>query len=1006
MTALKETPAVVSIAAGQSFADALAKGILDRAAGDPLKLSEGLILLPSRRACRTLREAFLRLSEGEALLLPNMQPIGDVDAEEVAMLMAGEEDAADILNIASAISPLERQLLLAKLVRGAKKAQDPQQNTSFDQAVALADSLGRFLDEVQTEGLDFAKLHDLVPQEFAGHWQLTLDFLKILTENWPKILAERGVIDGAARRNFLIEAQIRAWKQHPPAYPVIAAGSTGTVPAVRDLLALVAKLPQGQVVLPGLDRGMDDESWEKLPEDHPQYNLKKLLDHMGLLRGSIGDWEQKTKPVINTMRVRLMSEALRPAETTEHWRKLRTGDIGAQALDGFTRIDCDTPQEEADVIALVMRETLETAGKTAALITPDRRLARRVSLSLRRWGIDIDDSGGQPLTELPIGTWFMLTAEMAEEELAPVTLLSFLKHPVMAANMESKKLDDMIQLLDRLVLRGPRPSTGFAGLRDAVLVLDDENPEKMNLLHWLENMQSQMKAFVELMSSKKETSFRTLLEKHIRMAETLAATTEMNGAQRLWAWENAESMSNFLSDLWATSRDVPDLAPENYVSLMNNLLKSVTVRPHYGAHPRLSILGQIEARLYSADLVILGGLNEGTWPALPAHDPWMSRPMRKKFGLPAPERSIAIAAHDFVQAATAPEVVLTRARKVDGTPTVPARWLLRLETVLQAVGIEIQERKAFIYRQWVKDMDTPAAVKPVARPAPAPPVAARPRKLSVTRIESWMRDPYQIYAQYVLNLRCLEDIDADPGGAERGTFIHAALEKFIQSFPDRLPPDATEKLLGFGEIALKEGRIPEEVEAFWWPRFQKIAEQFVIQEREWREQAKPYLTEVEGTWQFEAKEGPFFLTGKADRIDKFSGDEYAIIDYKSGVVPKTGDVQQGLSPQLPLEALMLEKGAFEKIASGRVTELVYWRVTGSGQKPVERKSVLAKDSDLAQVIKAAESGLKSLVDHFDNPDTPYLSQPRAEAKPKFSDYEHLARVKEWGIAGDDAEEAA
>jgi ATP-dependent helicase/nuclease subunit B len=1006
MTPLKETPAVVSIAAGQSFADALAKGILDRAAGDPLKLSESLILLPSRRACRTLREAFLRLSGGEALLLPNMQPIGDVDAEEVAMLMAGEDDVADILNIPSAISPLERQLLLAKLVRGAKKAQDPQQNTSFDQAVALADSLGRFLDEVQTEGLDFAKLHDLVPQEFAGHWQLTLDFLKILTENWPKILAERGVIDGAERRNLLIAAQIRAWKKHPPAYPIIAAGSTGTVPAVRDLLALVAKLPRGEVVLPGLDRGMDDESWEKLPEDHPQYNLKKLLGHMGLARGGVGDWEQKNTPAINTMRVRLMSEALRPAETTEHWRRLRTGDIGAQALNGLTRIDCDTPQEEADVIALIMRETLEEPGKTAALITPDRRLARRVSLSLRRWGIDIDDSGGQPLTELPIGTWFMLTAEMAEEELAPVTLLSFLKHPVMAANMESKKLDDMVQLLDRLVLRGPRPSTGFAGLRDAVLVLPDENEHKMNLLHWLESMQSQMKSFVELMSSKKETSFRTLLEKHIRMAETLAATTEMNGAQRLWGWENAESMSNFLSDLWATSRDVPDLAPENYVSLMGNLLKAVTVRPHYGAHPRLSILGQIEARLYSADLVILAGLNEGTWPALPAHDPWMSRPMRKKFGLPAPERSIAIAAHDFVQAATAPEVVLTRARKVDGTPTVPARWLLRLETVLQAVGIDLQERKALIYRQWVKDMDTPAAVKPVTRPAPAPPVAARPRKLSVTRIESWMRDPYQIYAQYVLNLRCLEDIDADPGGAERGTFIHAALEKFIQSFPDRLPPDATERLLDYGRVALKEGRIPEEVEAFWWPRFEKIAEQFVMQEREWREQAKPYLTEVSGEWQFEAKEGPFFLTGKADRIDKFSGDEYAIIDYKSGVVPKTGDVQQGLSPQLPLEALMLEKGAFEKIASGKVAELVYWRVTGSGQKPVERKSVLAKDADLSQVIKAAESGLKSLVDLFDNPATPYLSQPRADAKPKFSDYEHLARVKEWGIAGDDAEEAA
>ena len=1000
---LKETPSVINIPAGQSFADALARGILDRAADDPLKLSEGLILLPSRRACRTLREAFLRLSGGAALLLPRMQPIGDVDAEEVAMLLAAEADAEDVLNIPAAISPLERQLLLAKLIRKAKSVQD--QNASFEQAVALADSLGRFLDEVQTEGRDFKALGELVPQEFAEHWQLTLDFLKILTEHWPKILEERNVLDVAERRNRLIAAQIRAWKTHPPEYPVIAAGTTGTVPAVRDLLGLVARLPQGEVVLPGLDRAMDDDSWGKLPEDHPQYNLKKLLDHLGLLRESVAEWELKKQPALNTQRVRLMSEALRPAETTERWRSLRTGDITEKALDGFSRIDCGTPQEEADIIALILRETLETPGKTAALITPDRRLARRVSLSLRRWGILIDDSGGQPLTELSIGTWFMLTAEMAEEELAPVTLLSFLKHPIMAGNMEQKNLSEMVQLLDKMVLRGPRPSTGFAGLRDAVLVLEDEVKEKRNLQAWLLAIEGEMRGFVELMASKKELPFRTLLEKHIRMSESLAATTEMNGAQRLWAWENSDSMSNFLSDLWATSREVPDLAPENYVTLMKNLLKSVTVRPHYGAHPRLSILGQIEARLYSADTVILGGLNEGTWPALPAHDPWMSRPMRKKFGLPAPERSIAIAAHDFVQAATAPEVIMTRARKVDGTPTVPARWLLRLETVLQAVGIDMPEGNARRYRQWLKDMDMPGEVKPVTRPGPMPPVAARPRKLSVTRIESWMRDPYQIYAQYVLNLRCLEDIDADPGGAERGTFIHAALEKFIKAFPDRLPPDATEKLLGYGQEALKEGRIPQEVEAFWWPRFQKIAEQFVQQEREWRETAKPYLTEVKGEWKFEAKEGPFLLTGTADRIDKFAGEEYAIIDYKSGFVPKTGDVEQGLSPQLPLEALMLEKGAFEKIASGKVTDLVYWRVTGSGQKPVERKSVLGRDSDIATVIATAETGLKSLVDHFDKPDTPYLSQPRAEAKPRFSDYEHLARVKEWGIAGEEEEAA-
>jgi len=1000
MTVLRETPVVVNIPAGRSFADSLALGILEQTGRDPLKLSEMLILLPSRRSIRTMREAFLRLCGGDPLLLPAMHPVGDVDADEVAMLLAAEADAGAVLDIPSAVSPLERQLLLAKAVMKLHT------HLSFDQAVALADSLGRFLDEVQTEKLDFANLEKLVPAEFALHWQKTLDFLKILTEHWPNILAERGVKDVAERRNLLIEAQIAAWKKYPPQHPVIAAGTTGTVPAVRELLGVVARLPQGQVVLPGLDRSMDEESWENLREDHPQYNLKALLSHFGLLRESVGDWAFAKQLPLNAARVALLSEAMRPAETTEHWRSLRAGDIPPQALDNFTRIDCGTPQEEADIIALILRETLENPTKTAALVTPDRRLARRVSLSLRRWGIEIDDSGGQPLTELEIGTWMNLTAEMAADELAPVVLLSFLKHPVMAASMPSDELRGMIYLLDEKALRGPRPTSGFDGLKDSILALDEEKPYRAQLLTWLEKLEGEMKGFTALMSQKSTVPFRTLLEKHIRMAETLAATEEMNGAQRLWAWEAAEPMSKFLSEVWQVARQVPDITPGDYVSLLGNLMKKVSVRSHIGAHPRLFIFGLLEARLHSTDLVILGGLNEGTWPALPAHDPWMSRPMRKKFGLPPPEYKIGIAAHDFVQAAASPEVVITRAQKVDGTPTVPARWLLRLETVLQAAGLEIPVRKAEVYRQWMRDIDKPAEVKPVKRPEPRPPVEARPRKLRVTQVEAWMRDPYQIYANSVLRLEKLEKIDADPGGAERGTFIHAALEKFIKEYPDTLPPDAEEKLKEFGSIALREQRIPQEVEAFWWPRFLRVVEEFIREERTWRESATPFQTEVAGRWQFNTSGGAFTLTCKADRIDKFNEGSYAIIDYKSGFVPQSRDVAEGLSPQLPLEALMLKEGAFTDIPAGsEVADLRYWRVTGSGQKPVENKSVLGRDVDMTTLLQEAAAGLMSLVDKFDDPATPYLSQPRAEAKSRFSDYEHLARVKEWGIAGDEEEAA-
>jgi ATP-dependent helicase/nuclease subunit B len=995
VSVLREHPDVRNIPAGHCFADALAQGILERTASDPLALSTYTIFLPNRRSARTLREAFLRLSGGRAVLLPRMQPLGDVDADEVSLLLAEKGAMPDI---PPAISPLERQLLLAQTIIKAGVAQ------SFDQAVALALELGRFLDEVQTEHLDFSGLQNLVPEAFAEHWQKTLEFLKILTEHWPGILQERGVIDPAARRNLLLAAQVDVWRLHPPQNPVIAAGSTGTVPAACDLLALISRLPQGMVVLPGLDTIMDPESWDVIREEHPQYNIKMLLARLGIERTSVTEWALGKKQAVNTARVRLISEAMRPAETTEKWRALTVQDIPGHALEGLTRIDCDTPQEEAGVIALLLREALETKGKTAALITPDRRLARRVALALRRWGIHIDDSGGQPLTELSAGAWLMLTAEMAEEALSPVTLLSVLKHPIMAAGMRLEELHGMVYLLDRLVLRGPRPSPGFKGLRMAIGALEDRHlPSAKKLLDWLERVESLMAPFVTLMSEGKEIPFRALLSEHIRMAEALAATLGATGGERLWRNEAGEMASDLLGELLAASSDVPPLIPTHYASLLRAFLKASTVRPRYGTHPRLSILGQVEARLYCADMVILGSLNEDAWPALPQHDPWMSRPMRKQFGLPSPERILGIAAHDFVQAATAPEVFLTRARKVEGTPTVPARWLLRIETVLKAMDLVWSDTAALRYRQWVRDMDAPAAVKSTERPAPRPPVTSRPRALSVTQIEAWVRDPYQIYARKILGLKKLDPIDADPGGAERGTFIHAALEQFINVFPATLPDDAVDFLIDFGRQALLQMRVPQEVEAFWWPRFEKIARIFVQQEREWRLEAKPFLTEVQGLWTFQTPGGPFSLSGKADRIDRFLDGAYAIIDYKSGFTPQNTEVRQGLSPQLPLEALMLEKGAFEKISGGKTRELVYWRVTGSGQKPVERKSVTPRDCSVEQMTADAEEGLRRLVDVFDDESTPYLSQPRADAKPRFSDYDHLARVREWSVAGEGEE---
>jgi ATP-dependent helicase/nuclease subunit B len=391
-------------------------------------------------------------------------------------------------------------------------------------------------------------------------------------------------------------------------------------------------------------------------------------------------------------------------------------------------------------------------------------------------------------------------------------------------------------------------------------------------------------------------------------------------------------------------------------------------------------------------------LNEGTWPADPGNDPWMSRPMREAFGLPALERRIGLAAHDFAEGFLAPEVILTRATRVEGTPTVPSRWLLRLETVMRAGGRVVEFDRGH-WLDWQKALDWPVRVEPVARPAPRPPLSARPRRLSVTQIETWMRDPYAIYARHILRLRPLDPVDQEPGAAERGTLIHDALEQFLKAHPHALGATAYDELVEIGRGIFKPiGDLRPGVWAFWWPRFQRAARWFIEREIERRPDLAECLAEVKGRITLDAPIGPFELTAKADRIDRRQSGELTIIDYKTGQPPTLPNVKLGFASQLPLEAAMAAAGGFAGVHASPVAALEVWRLTG-GAEP--GKVVPIKD-DPAVLAAEAMAGLARLVAQYDDPDTPYESIPRAAFAPTYSDYLHLARVQEWSVAEDDA----
>ncbi|MBD25715.1 MAG: double-strand break repair protein AddB [Candidatus Marinimicrobia bacterium] len=981
----KAKPAIFTIAPHMPFLDTLAHGVYEDAGHDPLKLSAITIILPTRRACRSLRESFLRLSKGKPLLLPRLMPLNDLDEEE--MLLSSFRFAESIKNIPPPIAPLRRQLLLARLIQARG---DP----STEHALRLAEELGKLLDQVQTEQLSLDNLADLVPEDYAVHWQITLKFLGILMDSWPKILKAENTIDAADHRNQVFSAQSQIWAAGAANGPVIAAGSTGSIPVTAKLLDVIANMDKGAVVLPGLDQSLNQNDWKAIDESHPQYGFKQLLQRFKVYPHDVLEWPGKPKYTNRRSRARFLTEVMRPASTTHAWQSI--DGVKLSSIKGIARINCPAPREEAEVISLIMREALTVGDRTCALVTPDRTLAERVSMELNRWNIDIDDSAGRPLHKTPPGAFLRLVAVMVAENFAPVPTLAACKHPLAAGGLDIVKFRNLTRLAEIKILRGPRPP---AGLTELSIKAKELEGDTHNIESWIKHLKKCCEKFTTLMAQD-SVAILDLLNAHMSAAEALATTKNTAGPLRLWAESEGEEASKFIAELAQHCDVLLDIPPLDYPAVFDVLMSSRVVRPSFGKHPRLHILGPLEARLQRFDVLILAGLNEGTWPNEAEAGPWMSRPMRRKFGLPSPERRIGLAAHDITQALCGPRVVLTRSVKVNGTPTVPSRWLMRLERAVEAAGLsKAFKKEAGDWLSWASKLTQPDSYQSISPPAPRPPIKVRPRRLSVTEVETWMRDPYSIYAKHILKLRRIDPLDQEVNAADYGSLVHDALRRFIAAHPcGLLPDDALSRLMRIGDDVFKHKSLPPSVLAFWAPRFERIAAWFVRTEDLRRQKLDYSFVEIMGEITLQGPAGAFILTGKADRIDRSTDDRISIIDYKTGTPPGSAEVVAGFSPQLPLEAAIMVAGGFARISwSGAFETLSFLQLHGRDEGGKE----FIINGDANTLAAEARTGLAELVKQFDDPSTAYEARPNPTYAPIFSDYGHLARVKEWATGEDE-----
>lgn len=960
---------IATISPDRCFVTSLAEGLWERAAGDPLALSRMQLFLPTRRSCRALRDAFLRATGARAALLPRMQPLGDVD--EVELDFAGSGSFLD--QLPPAIPPLRRQLLLTRLIRQKDGA------LPWDQACSLASALASLLDQMQMEGRGWEDLKTIVPQDYAEHWQETLNFLDIVTCVWPDVLKAEGCMDPAARRVAMLTAQARQWQEVPPEEPVLIAGSTGSIPAVGALMGVVARSPKGEVILPALDLAMDEEAWQAADETHPQYTMKTWLEREGFKRTDVAIWQELESP--RPQRVRFMREAMRPAAVTEVWRDLGPQDMPPAATEGVALLEMDHQREEADVIALRLRAALEVDGQTAALVTPDRALAARVAASLSRWGIEADDSAGQSLSLCGVGSFLLAILDAAQPDAGAIDYLALLKHPLAALGEEPAACRAKAREVETHIWRGVRRTGGMDGAIRAL------RPDREDLAQWMEAL---AKAFAPLLALGQQ-SFASMMQAHRDLAERLAATSSETGANRLWRGMDGEAAVAWFDDLAVAAADFPEVKLGDYARLVRILMDGVTVRPSFGRHPRLNLLGPLEARLIHHDVVVLGGLNEGTWPPAPSVDPWLSRPMKRDLKLPTPERRVGLSAHDFVGLACGPQVLVTRSRRVGGAPTVPSRFLLAMGAVLQAARGNDSLPAAQPWRNWARALDEAPVQLAMAPPRPCPPVSARPTELHVTDIGTWQRNPYALYAKRILKLYKLDDIDADVSVADKGDMIHSALENFVRLTMAGWPHDPLALALEEGRKAFAPFADRPQVMAFWWPRFERIARWFVDElVRRRQEGTMPAAVEEKGGIALCA--GAFHLSGRVDRIDRNADGTLEIIDYKTGAAPTKTMVYAGYEPQLPLLAMIAENGGFERIGPAPASSLSYWELRGG--KESEKVTTFATDVD--GLVERARDGLEKLVETFSNPDTPYEAVPKPRYAPRYDDYAHLARLAEWG----------
>jgi len=957
-------------------------GLVPRYADAEFGLARVTLLLPSGRAVRTMTEAFVRHSgakEGQrGLLMPRMAVVGDLDLDEALGPLLDPLGAGEA--IPPAVDATRRWLRIAELIREER----PELKGSV--LLRLSFELGRTMDrllaeEIGPEELLQPRVLDLL-RDLAGHWENSLRLFARVQTRWFAELIAQGAFDAADRRGRLFRHAAERWRHDPPQTPVIAAGVTSAAKGVAALLRRVARLPQGAVILPDLDLAMDAAVWDELGTagargadvpfgrddavTHPQYHLKLLLDRLWVSREEVQPWHRAGPGAAPSERSHAISSLFLPPEASKAWVDLPAA---KRRLAGVRLMETANPEEEAQAVALLVRQALETPEKRVTVITPDRGLAGRIVQHLRRWNIEADDSAGRPLPQTAAGRVLLLLAEVAAEQAAPVPLMALLEHPLVRSGEGRGDWLDKARAFE-LALRGPRREPGLEPLRAVA--------KRAGVSPWW----GEVEALLAPLPAGGEAALADLLDGLVAAGEALCG-------EALWAQADGRALAAFVEDIRHHAREVGTrLDPAELPAVLREAMDRVAVRPPWGGHPRVAIYGLLESRMTRAELTICAGLNEGSWPATPAADPLLAPPVLRALGVPGADFRIGLAAHDLAGALGAPEVVLSRARRDAGGPAIASRFWLRVEALL---GELAKDHREVEIPRLVRALNEPPPVPPHPRPQPRPSLEQRQVDVRVTALDTLIGDPYQFYAKHILRLDPLDALDAEPTPAWQGSLAHAILQTWHERGGD-IHAIALEKLSGMDAHPL--------LRALWQPRLLAaldwIAETVRAAEGEGR-------TVLAVERKAEMRIGGVRIYGRADRFDRLPDGTLAVIDYKTGKPPSAAEVAKGYRLQLGALGLMAEAGGVEGVEGG-VTGFEYWSLGKDHRRrgengfgyvetpvlvPGKRKGIPLED-----FLPLTLEHLQRAVGGWLTGDEPFTAR-LAPDFPGYADYDQLMRLDEW-----------